>query len=80
MPALSWIPVEAAIRTGRENRVIVALGDGSFAARQVSLGIESGGWIEVIDGVDAGEDVVVSGQFLIDSESNLQAGFNRLSE
>lgn len=72
------VPIEAAIRTGRESRVIVALGDGRFEARQVSLGVESGDWIEVVDGVDEGEDVVVSGQFLIDSEASVRASVMRM--
>ena len=39
-----------------------------------------GAAVEVASGLDEGDEVVLSGQFLIDSESNLQAGFNRLSE
>jgi Cu(I)/Ag(I) efflux system membrane fusion protein len=73
------IPVEALIRTGREERVILALGDGRFASRTVTAGIESGDWVEVLSGLDAGDEVVVSGQFLIDSEANLKASLQRMS-
>jgi len=82
------IPVEAAIRTGREDRVIVALNNGGddgmvdrrFEARPVSLGIESGDWIEVVDGIEEGVEVVVSGQFLIDSEASARSSMMRMSE
>jgi Cu(I)/Ag(I) efflux system membrane fusion protein len=73
------IPVEAAIRTGRGSRVIVALGDGRFEARPVSLGIESGDWIEVVDGIEEGVEIVVSGQFLIDSEASARSSMMRMS-
>ena len=72
------IPVEALIRTGREERVVLALGDGQFASRQVSAGMESGGWIEIIQGLAAGDAVVTSGQFLIDSEASLKASLQRM--
>jgi len=72
------IPVEALIRTGRESRVIIALGDGRFASRTVTAGIESGDWVEIIAGLEPGEEVVTSGQFLIDSEASLKASMTRM--
>lgn len=72
------IPIEALIRSSQGNRVIVALSDGRFQARSVTTGIESGDKIEILSGLKAGEKVVVSGQFLIDSETNLKAGLERL--
>ena len=73
------IPSEAVIRSGRRNLVVVALGEGRFTPRPVSLGLDSGdGWLEVTEGLDAGEEIVVSSQFLIDSESNLQAAVRKL--
>jgi Cu(I)/Ag(I) efflux system membrane fusion protein len=74
------VPLQALIRTGRAERVIIALGDGRFEAREVQAGIESGDWIEIIDGLDAGEEVVISGQFLIDSEASLKASLMRMSK
>ena len=74
------IPIEALIRTGRNERVIVALGEGRFAARSVKAGIESGEWVEIASGLKDGEDVVVSGQFLIDSEASIKASINRMSK
>jgi Cu(I)/Ag(I) efflux system membrane fusion protein len=74
------IPLEAVISTGTGHRVIVALGQGRFQPRPIVTGIESGDRIEVISGLKKGEQVVTSAQFLIDSESNLKASLERLSE
>ena len=72
------IPLEGLIRTGRDERVIIDLGDGRFEAREVVAGIESGDYVEIIQGVDEGDRVVVSGQFLIDSEASMRAGIKRM--
>ena len=72
------IPIEALIRTGREERVVIAAGEGRFESRMVRAGMESGEWVEIIAGIEAGENVVVSGQFLIDSEANLKASMKRM--
>jgi len=73
------IPVEALIRTGREERVVIALGDGRFESRTVTAGIESGDWVAIIEGIQPGDRVVTSGQFLIDSEASLKASTQRMS-
>lgn len=73
------VPEEAVIRSGRRSLAIVAAGDGRFAPREVTLGIDSGdGWVEVQDGLTAGDRVVTSGQFLIDSESKLQEAVQKM--
>jgi len=74
------IPIEGLIRTGREERVIIALGEGKFAARKVTAGIESGKFVEIINGVSEGDNIVTSGQFLIDSEASMRASLTRMSE
>ncbi len=74
------IPLEGLIRTGRDERVIIDLGDGRFEARNVVSGIESGDYVEIIQGVDEGERVVTSGQFLIDSEASMRAGIKRMDK
>ena len=74
------IPRSALIRSGSEDRVVVALGDGRFAPRRVTVGPESGERIVIREGLAEGEQVVVAGQFLLDSEANLRAGFERLGE
>ena len=72
------VPSEAVIRTGTRDVVIVALGDGRFRAAQVEVGAESGGQSEIRSGLKAGDQVVLSGQFLIDSEASLAATISRL--
>jgi Cu(I)/Ag(I) efflux system membrane fusion protein len=73
------IPSEAIIRSGRRTLAIVALGEGRFTARDIGLGLDTGeGWTEVTEGLDAGEQIVVSSHFLIDSESKLQEAIQKL--
>ena len=72
------IPREALLRTGEGSRVIVVRGDGRFQPVEVVPGLESGEFLEVISGLEEGPEVVVSGQFLIDSESSLMADFQRM--
>jgi Cu(I)/Ag(I) efflux system membrane fusion protein len=79
-PEVVNIPRSALIRSGTEDRVVVALGDGRFAPRRVVAGAESGERVAIREGLAAGENVVVAGQFLLDSEANLRAGFERLED
>lgn len=74
------ISLEALIRAGDKDRVIVQVGEGKFDAREVLVGIESGDRVEIIEGLKPDEKVVISGQFLIDSEASLKASFMRMSE
>ena len=74
------IPREAVIRGGVADRVVVALTETKFRSVPVITGMESEGRIEVLKGLAKGDTVVVSGQFLIDSESNIDAALARLSE
>ena len=73
------VPSEAVIRSGRRNLAIVALGAGRFEPREILIGLDSGdGWLEVTHGLEPGEVVVASSQFLIDSESNLEEAVRKL--
>lgn len=72
------IPREALIRDADQERVIRALGDGRFQAQEVMAGMESGDWIEITSGLNEDDEIVVSSQFLIDSESNLKASLQRM--
>ncbi|MET4133187.1 Cu(I)/Ag(I) efflux system membrane fusion protein [Porphyrobacter sp. MBR-155] len=65
------IPAEAVIRTGRRNLVMLAQGKGGFLPAEIRIGREANGQVEVLAGLAAGEQVVVSGQFLLDSEASL---------
>ena len=67
-------------RSGEREAVIKVLGDGRFQPMDVKTGMWRGENVEILSGLAAGDEVVVSGQFLIDSESNLQAGLRRLTE
>jgi Cu(I)/Ag(I) efflux system membrane fusion protein len=73
------IPAEALIATGERESVVKALGDGRFQPVDVVTGMQRGGEVEILSGLDEGDRIVVSGQFLIDSESSLQASFMRMS-
>jgi Cu(I)/Ag(I) efflux system membrane fusion protein len=73
------IPRNALIRGGKLDHVVLALGDGHFAPRTVVAGFESGDRVAIRDGLREGDRVVVSAQFLLDSEANLGAGLDRLS-
>jgi Cu(I)/Ag(I) efflux system membrane fusion protein len=68
------------IRGGAVDRVVVALGDGRFRAQPVDVGIESGDRVEIRSGIAEGESIVTSGQFLIDSESNIESALMRMDE
>jgi hypothetical protein len=72
------VPRDALIATARADRVILARGDGRFEPKEVMAENLGEGQIIIRAGLAEGDEVVVSGQFLIDSESSLQAGLSRL--
>jgi Cu(I)/Ag(I) efflux system membrane fusion protein len=72
------VPEQALIRTGRRDIAVVASGDGYFEPRDVKLGAAAEGYVEVLEGLREGESLVVSSQFLIDSESNLKAAIEQM--
>jgi membrane fusion protein, copper/silver efflux system len=72
------VPSEAVIVTGERSVVIVARDSGTFEVADVRTGAESQGYTTVLSGLDEGQSVVRSGQFLIDSEASLKAAVNRL--
>jgi Cu(I)/Ag(I) efflux system membrane fusion protein len=74
------VPSEAIIQTGNRSVVMVAQGEGKFAPADVETGVESNGMTEIRKGLEAGQKVVVSGQFLIDSEASLKGTSNRLND
>jgi len=73
------VPSEAVIATGMRQVVIVAEGKGRFRAQEVRVGTEAEGSSEILAGIDEGEPVVLSGQFLIDSEASLDGALARLA-
>jgi Cu(I)/Ag(I) efflux system membrane fusion protein len=74
------VPRDAVIITGEREVVIKDLGDGHFQPVEVTSGLWNDSHAEILSGLHEGDKVVVSGQFLIDSESSLQASFRRFSE
>ncbi|WP_319380514.1 efflux RND transporter periplasmic adaptor subunit [Thiomicrorhabdus sp.] len=72
------IPLEAVIDNGQQKRVVKSLGDGKFDVVEINTGMETSGIVEVLSGLQTGDEIVVSGQFLIDSESQIQANLRRL--
>ena len=72
------VPVSAVIDSGTRQIVLIDQGAGRYASREVKLGARSDTYVEVLDGVDDGEPVVVAANFLIDAESNLQAALGGL--
>jgi len=74
------IPAEAVLRTGTGSQVFIALGAGKFEPRAVSTGLASDGDVVILDGLEEGEQVVTSAQFLIDSESNLREATAKMKE
>ena len=67
------VPDSAVLDSGTRQIVLVRRGEGLFAPREVRLGARGDGYVEVLEGVKEGEDIVVSANFLIDAESNLRA-------
>jgi len=76
-PPVLAVPEEAVIDTGTQSRLLLATGDGHFQAVNVTTGITSGGWTQILTGVKTGDSVVTSGQFLIDSEASLRSALPR---
>ena len=72
------IPKEAVIRTGAQDRVVLALGEGRFKSVAVELGRLNAGYAAIQSGLKAGERVVISAQFLLDSESSKTSDFRRM--
>ncbi|GAA6206299.1 MULTISPECIES: efflux RND transporter periplasmic adaptor subunit [Thalassotalea] len=73
------IPKEALIRTGNQDRVVLALGEGSFKSVAVSVGRYDSESVEILEGLTDGEKVVSSAQFLLDSESSKSSDFKRMN-
>ncbi len=72
------VPEESVIHSGTRNVVVLDRGDGTFKVSEVTLGVSGDGVWEVKKGVSAGDRVVVSSQFLIDSESNLREAVRKM--
>jgi len=73
------VPSSAVIRSENKSVVVIAKENGHFQPVDVITGLDDDEFIEIISGLDLGMDVVVSGQFLLDSESQIKSGISRMS-
>lgn len=74
------VPASAVIDSGTRQVVLVARGEGRFEPRAVKLGRRGDGYVEVLEGIKAGEEVVTAATFLIDAESNLKAALQAFTQ
>ena len=74
------VPTSAVIDSGNRQVVLIAKGEGRFEPRPVKLGRRGDGYIEILEGVSKGEEVVTSATFLIDAESNLKAALQAFAQ
>ena len=72
LPAAVTVPVDAILDTGLKKTVFVDRGNGYFEPREVAIGWRFGDRVEIVKGLEPGEKIVVSGNFLIDSESRMR--------
>jgi Cu(I)/Ag(I) efflux system membrane fusion protein len=72
------VPSESVIRTGKRTVVVTAQGRGKFRPVAVETGVETGEWVEIRKGLEAGTEVVTSGQFLLDAEADFDAATERM--
>jgi hypothetical protein len=73
------VPDQAIIHSGERNVAVIAIGGGYFDPREVKLGVTADGYVQILDGIKEGEKIVISSQFLIDSESNLKSAVNLMA-
>jgi Cu(I)/Ag(I) efflux system membrane fusion protein len=78
--AVLAVPETAVLDSGTRQAVLVDKGEGRFEPRDVKLGRRGGGYVEIKDGLAAGDAVVTSANFLIDAESNLKAALRGFSQ
>jgi Cu(I)/Ag(I) efflux system membrane fusion protein len=78
-PAIA-VPTSAVIDSGTRQVVLIAKGEGRFEPRAVKLGRRGDGYVEVLDGIRKGEEVVTAATFLIDAESNLRAALQAFTQ
>jgi len=71
---------DAVLRTGSMDRVVLAMGEGRFKSVEVMTGLYSRDQVQILEGLEEGDEIVISAQFLIDSESSISSDFRRMSE
>jgi Cu(I)/Ag(I) efflux system membrane fusion protein len=79
-PPVVTVPASAVIDSGTRQVVLIAKGEGRFEPRAIKIGRSGDDFVEILDGVSTGEEVVTSATFLIDSESNLKAALQAFTQ
>ncbi len=79
LPPSPVVPEDALILTGERQLVILALGHGKFLPKEITLGVFADGYAQVLEGLQGGERIVTSAQFLIDSESRLKSALGLMA-
>ena len=74
------VPHEAILRSSMGSYVLLWFGNGRFKSKMVTTGAKSDNFIEVVSGLKKGQEIVTSGQFLLDAETNLRSGFGSMEE
>jgi membrane fusion protein, copper/silver efflux system len=74
LPEATTVPADAIVESGLQKIVFVDKGNGNFESRAVETGWRFGGRVQIVHGLDLGESIVVSGTFLLDSESRMRRG------
>ena len=72
------VPIQAVIRTGKQDRVVLSLGEGKYKSVEVRIGLITSDAIQILDGLVHGDQIVTSAQFLLDSESSIDSDFRRM--
>jgi Cu(I)/Ag(I) efflux system membrane fusion protein len=78
--AVAAVPISAVIDSGARQVVLIAKSDGRFEPRPVKLGRRGEGYVEVVEGLSIGEEIVTTATFLIDAESNLQTALKTFTD
>ena len=73
------VPSESIIYYENSPRLVKVVAENKYQPIEVKIGMKSKGQVEILEGIEEGDEILVSGQFMIDSESNLQASFRRMS-
>jgi Cu(I)/Ag(I) efflux system membrane fusion protein/cobalt-zinc-cadmium efflux system membrane fusion protein len=75
------VPVSAVLNSGQRQTVFIALGEGRFEPRAVKSGLhDDNGRLQIVEGLSEGEQVVVSAQFMLDSESRLREALQKMTD
>jgi RND family efflux transporter MFP subunit len=74
------VPSEAVLRTGVKNIIFIEKEEGKFVPREVMLGVETGnGSVQILDGIEENDTIVLSGQFMLDSESSIREAIRKMT-